>query len=534
MKHNGMRLAGIATVAVFIGMVLRFWHPVYGFTAFLQLGASPDNVKITAFRDRPVYVYPYRGSYDGVSYAQIAYHPLLDAPEMRSTIDNLAYRARRIVPPALAWLLAGGNPRWIVHVYSLINAAAWLVLAALLWRLLAVRDVRTWIGWVGVLFSAGALASVRLALTDLVALTAIAASMLAMERGRKGWATGWLAVAGLSRETSLLALPGIWSSGHEKVDAASRRVPLTIRGREAASTYLRRSLLAIAPLALWIAYIRWQTGPADQGWDNFTRPLSSFAGKWRAVLAAVQSPPDALLAWTTLLATLGLTVQAAWFAATARRQALADPWWRIGATYAVLMLFLGPAVWDGYPGAATRVLLPMTLAFNVLACRRRTALALLIAGNLAVPAGLLAMKDHPPHPREIVAAHGGGISYLARTDDGWYKVERTTWHAKAWSSGGGKLEIETWPHDDRALHLAFSTRSVVPRTVAIREGNTLLWQGTVGASYQEVTIPFATAAGHAVLDFSTDSPSVPAGSGANMRLLTFNLRDPRVIPNPNP
>jgi len=519
MKTNRTRLAGLATVAVFIWMVLRFWHPVYGFTGFLQLGASPDNGRITAFQNRPVYVYPYRGSYDGVSYAQIAYHPLINAPEMRPTIDNLAYRARRIVPPALAWLLAGGNPRWIVHVYSVINVAAWLVLAGLLWRLLAVRDGRTWIAWAGVLFSAGALASVRLALTDLVALTAIAGAMLAVERGRKGWATTWLAVAGLSRETSLLALPGIWKSS---------------AGGDACATFLtwpnlRRSLLAIAPLALWIGYIRWQTGPADQGWDNFTRPLASFVDKWRTVVADLRSPPDPLLAWTTLLATVGLTVQAAWLAAIARRRTLDDPWWRIGATYAVLMLFLGPAVWAGYPGAATRVLLPMGLAFNVLACRRRAALVLLLAGNLTVPAGLLAMKDHPPHPREITAAHHAGITYLVRLADGWYKVERTNWHAKSWSSGSGLLDIETWPRDSRSLQLAFTTRSIVPRSVEIREGMAALWQGSVGVAYQEVTIPFTTRDGHAELEFSTDSPSVSAGSGTNQRLLTFNIRDPHLV-----
>ncbi len=75
-----IRVAGVAAVAVFLGLVLRFWHPVFGFTAFLQLGASADNAKIAAFRDQPVYVYPYPGSYDGIYYAQIAYHPLLKSP----------------------------------------------------------------------------------------------------------------------------------------------------------------------------------------------------------------------------------------------------------------------------------------------------------------------------------------------------------------------------------------------------------------------------------------------------------------------
>src|ERR1019366_2467886 len=168
-----------------------------------------DNVKIAAFRERPVFVYRDTGGYDGLYYAQIAYHPLLNSPELAPAMDSLAYRGRRILPPALAWILAAGNPDWIVHVYSLLNVAAWLGLAAILWRLLAVDSVRGWIPWAGVLFSAGALSCVRLALTDLVALTFIAAALLTAERGRRGWALGTVAAAGLARETSLLALTGL-------------------------------------------------------------------------------------------------------------------------------------------------------------------------------------------------------------------------------------------------------------------------------------------------------------------------------------
>ncbi len=220
-----------------------------------------------------------------------------------------------------------------------------------------------------------------------------------------------------------------------------------------------------------------------------------------------------MLAWTTFLATLGLTVQAAYFAVTARRHALLDPWWRIGAIYGALMLVLGPAVWDGYPGAATRVLLPLGLAFNVFACRRGAALVWLLAGNLTVPAGLLCMKDVPSHPREIAASHASGLSYIARIDSGWYGVEHPTWHTRAWCSGAGKLEVETWPRVTRTLELEFSTRSLAPRTVVIRENNTVRWKGTVGTSFQPVTLPFEISDGHAVLEFSTDSPGVPEGSG---------------------
>jgi hypothetical protein len=54
----------------------------------------------------------------------------------------------------------------------------------------------------------------------------------------------------------------------------------------------------------------------------------------------------------------------------------------------VMMLCLGTAVWEGFPGAATRVLLPLNLAFNLLAHRVRAGLGWLLAGNLTVFAGL--------------------------------------------------------------------------------------------------------------------------------------------------
>src|SRR5580698_8804035 len=132
----GDKRIGFAAVAVFLGLVLRFWHPVYGFTEFLQLDDANENLKIAAWRELPIYAYPGTAGYDGAFYAQIAYHPLLRAPELRPATDNLAYRARRILPAALAWLLAAGRPAAIASVYSLLEVVAWLALAAILWRLL--------------------------------------------------------------------------------------------------------------------------------------------------------------------------------------------------------------------------------------------------------------------------------------------------------------------------------------------------------------------------------------------------------------
>jgi hypothetical protein len=504
-----VRAAGVAGVLLFLGLVGRFWHPVYGFTAFLQLDSSNDATKIGAFRETPVYVYRDTGGYDGLFYAQIAYHPALDSPELAPAVDGLAYRARRILLPALAWAAALGRPAWIVHADSVLNVAAWLALAALLWKLLAVRDGRGWLAWFGVLFSAGALGSVRLALPDLVALSILAAAILLLERGRLRSSLAGLAAAGLARETSLLALPGFWE-----------RPWLS-----------RRNLLAcaaaIAPLALWIAYVRWRVGPGGAGARNFGWPLTGLAGKWIATLAAFRTEGDRRLVLTTLLATVALTAQAAYLLVEAK---LDDRWWRIGAAYAALLLVLGEAVWEGHPGAATRVLLPMTLAFNVLAVRRRASLLWLLAGNLAVAAGLLSMKDVPRDPAEIAAVRSGGAACIARLGEGWYGRENGGGRSWAWSRGRATILFEAWPRTRSAARFEFALNSLSPRRVVLRSGGQELWRGEIASAptaRQSVPVPIGN--GRATLEFATDAPPVREGPGADARLLGFALNDPRLV-----
>ena len=508
-----VRATGVVAVLVFLGLVARFRHPVYGFTAFLQLDASNDDTKIAAFRAIPIYVYRDTGGYDGLYYAQIAYHPSLSAAELRPAVDGLAYRARRILAPLLAWTLGLGNPAWIVHVYSILNVAAWLLLAAFLWRLLAVRDVRGWLAWAGVLFSAGALCSVRYALPDLVALTALAGAMLLLERNRPGGALTALAAAGLARETSLVALTGFWERPW-----FSRRNAL-------------RALIAVAPLLAWVAYIQWRIGYGGTGPRNFAWPITGWAEKWLDTIAAIRTEGDLLPVLTTLLATFGLTVQAAFFLTHQRWENL---WWRVGAGYVVLLLFLGAAVWEGFPGAATRVLLPLGLAFNVLAHRNRAPLWWLFAGNLTVAAGLLALKDVPRDLTELAAARAHGTACVASLGDGWYGQERTSRHTWVWSRGHATIALQAWPKGKQSLRLDFSARSLTPRTMLIRQAGLELWRGKVGVEYLlRQSVPVQLTGGQATLEFDTDAPAAREGPNAGSRLLAFALYDARLgVPEP--
>ena len=61
-----------------------------------------------------------------------------------------------------------------------------------------------------------------------------------------------------------------------------------------------------------------------------------------------------------------LGVQAAYLI---HRRHYESPWWRIAVPYAILMLMVHGVVWEGYPGAVTRVTLPLAFGFNVLLAR---------------------------------------------------------------------------------------------------------------------------------------------------------------------
>ena len=71
----------------------------------------------------------------------------------------------------------------------------------------------------------------------------------------------------------------------------------------------------------------------------------------------------------------------------AEGRAINHPWWRIGAAYSILLLFLSYWVWSGY-WAACRAVLPMTIAFNLLLPPNRFFWPLWILGNLTLLHGV--------------------------------------------------------------------------------------------------------------------------------------------------
>ncbi|MCC7176772.1 MAG: hypothetical protein IT177_00100 [Acidobacteria bacterium] len=357
-------LPHITVIVLVLWGVARFHQPENGFTSFIRFGQAFSGRAVPALGAVPHAVEsPY--GYDAQFYAQLALDPLLQDPATVRAIDTPLYRARRVFLPWLANVLALGEPWYILQVYALLNVAAWLWMAWLLLRWLPPGSAAATAAWIAIMLSHGFMASMARALADGPSALIIALGVTAVHANRQWLAAAILGVSGLTRETNLLAAAALLPA--EK-PAPNRLVALAVQG-----------LAVVAPLALWVAYlVSLGLPPEAAGAGNFAAPLVAYVNDWIAAVEEARLYASEFDAWLAVLTLVALTTQALallWW------RAWRDPWWRAGVGYVLLMLVLGPAVWEGQPSAVTRVVLPMTVAFNVLLPRGRWFWPLWILGN---------------------------------------------------------------------------------------------------------------------------------------------------------
>jgi hypothetical protein len=505
------RALGLGLVGCFVLLLLPLWHPVYRFTGLLQFDARNEASALAVVREEPVALL--QGGYDGQYYAQLACDPGLRTPELPGAIDSLAYRARRILLPAAAWALGLGRPAWAIQIYPWLNIGCWLALAWVLWPLLQAES--RWTGlaaWAGVLFSAGALASVRYALTDLPALLLFVLAMRAGEAGRPGRMACWFGLSLLTRETMFAGAAGVWWRDNDKVAG-------WFRG-------LAWIGAAAAPLAAWLCYVRWVAGETGAGQGNFQWPGVGLLNRGREAVAALGTQDDCLLAWASLLATAAVAVQLVFLAI---RADWTDRWWRAGAGFAALTLVLGDAVWEGLSGAAPRVLLPLLVVCSVLAVRRRWAPLWLLALNLSVPLGLWELTLLP-NERELAAARHGDTAAVLRAGEGCYGPERRGTSRWVWTGQNAVLRVRVW-HGGGEMQMVLTgrLRALDNRELVITGAGGELWRGRVGPQWTSVQLaPVAAPTGWVTLTLRADSAPVREGPGADARLFSVCLLEPRI------
>lgn len=504
------RILRVLLLAAFAWLAGRHWHPYYGFTRFLQMDTASAAATVAELRTAPLFLYD--DGYDGHYYAQLAARPAVNDPVLAGSIDNVGYRARRILLSWIAWAAGGGDPVSAVRAYAALNLFLWTALAVLLWEIFPCTGWRETLAWGGTLFSAGVLHSVRLALTDLLALLLVAGAVVSLGRNRRGLGVAILAIGGLARETVMLAAVTL-------LPAEKRRAKIWVR------TAADLALVA-APLTVWVLYLRLGAGWGGGEPANFTFPLAGWVGKWSEAWQRLRGEPDHWLALTSLLAQVALTVQAAY---VLLRRDLQNPWWRLGIVYVGLMVLLGPAVWQGHPGAVTRVLLPLTLAFNVLAVAGRARAPWLVAGNLSVLAGVLALWTVPLARNELSAGRLTGGAYVVHTDERWHTAEHTKGRTWAWAADIGGLRVDLQPSGDRPRRLRLAVKAINARPLEILQGGRIIWRGPVAEKIQEIDLPaVAVVRGRIELELRSPAAPVQEGPGSTGRALGFAVYGVRV------
>ena len=346
------------------------YRPGAGFTALIVFGAQFDEQSVPALRNVRHVVTPGSG-YDGQFYAQLALDPGLRDASTVQALDNPGYRGRRILFPWIASALGLARPGAVIEAYALLNVLAWFILGWLLLRWLPPGDLRSTMAWSACMLSQGLLMSVHRALPDGPSVLLLALGVLALEQDRSWVAAGILGLSGLGKETNLIG--------------GSILVPQRSPARGELIGIAGRGVVLIAPLLLWLVYLwRLGLGTGQTGLGAYGPPLVSYVEKWTETVGELRA------GWVgnariNLLTLVALTTQAA---VLLRRRQWLSPWWRVGATYAGLMLVVGPGVWIGSPTAASRVVLPMTVAFNLLIPRGGWFWPLLILGNADALVGL--------------------------------------------------------------------------------------------------------------------------------------------------
>ena len=505
------RIGYLVLVLIFLGMVARFQVPGTGFTSLLSIGEKSAERAVPRLRAVPHYEIEDSWGYDGTYYVQLALHPWLDEPEqLKQSIDNPSYRARRILPSWVAWTLGLGQAEWVVHIFALLNVGVWLALAWVLLRWLPPDNAGNLLRWAGILFSHGMCMSVRNSLADAPGLLLVALMVAALERGRKPGGVMALGAALLTKETSLLAgtalIPRRGSGGRAWVGAASW------------------GALAILPFAVWLLYVRGQLGAnADAGLGNFTLPLVGLGEKLATIFSELHAGQSGTPFVGNLLVMVALVTQAAFFFLHREPD---NRWWRIGASFAGLMLFIAQPVWEGYPGAATRVLLPMMLAFNLLVPRGRRWWVVLVLGNLSAIVGVNEFNA-PPHESFVVSGARALRSQVKlERGAGWYRAEGDGRRQWRWSSGSGRLLLKNTSNTPVTVRLSGDVAALQPSGITIRAGAAVLWRGAVAVKREPfVTVPVSIPANaEQALEFSADVAGVQYVNG-DERVLAFAVYD---------
>ncbi len=493
--------------------IADYYVPGYGFTYLIGVGEeTPLAIDWAEKRDVAVYKHFRSPGYDAQYYAQLALDPMLSDPELVHSVDNLAYRARRILFAWSAYLFGFGQPDLVLNVFALQNVVCWILLGFLLCRWFPPVDGDRTFRWLGIMLSIGTCFSVFSALVDAPSLLLIALALRWIEQGHPWRASAVLALGGLAKETNVMAAaalaPANWKSGRGWGQAV-------IKG-----------LIVAVPLVGWFALLRWRLPEQGQlaGARNFALPFVDWGARWAELLGGLSAEPIDWKYLPAALAThLSLTAQAAFLLGWWRWR---EAGWRLTVPFAALTLVLGAAVWEGYPGASSRVLLPMLLGFNLLVPRGKRWLALLVVGNLTMWFGPTSIEPKLGELHSITIVNRQALNPTGELGEVTVAFPRP-WH-RAESDGDDHWR---WSEDDAeilltnpyAVPLRIEVRGQwsahTERMAYLKQGDEILWQEKLGkprADWRVVGVILPP--GRSALRVESDTPASQTDPSDSRRL----------------
>ena len=293
--------------------------------------------------------------YDG----QFVYYLARDGWAGLRHLDNPPYRLQRILYPALARALSGGNPTALPWVMVALNFLAILTTTLLITRWLLAGGLSRWWGLAYPLF-VGTLMSYSRDLTEPIAYALALAGVLAWLGERRTAALGLLALATLARESTVLFVVGLAIA-----ELAGRR-------------WWQVALLAAAcaPMLAWQLYLAAQLGALPV---TRSAPLSLLPA--RGVFTALSAEPGRVSSFLFLgvpvLALTPVAVAAVW---RAPRDPLA---WFVALHWAFVLIF--PAAVQQHLLDASRSAAGLLLALLLAFPRSTRSLRLAVAACATVP-----------------------------------------------------------------------------------------------------------------------------------------------------
>ncbi len=506
----------VAAFGFLIFKVYNYHHFNFGYSVLPTFSQHAYESSLDALKDTHHYTFPSDTGYDGQYYAQLALEPSATGPEIERAMDNYSYRARRILFSWTAWAIGFGDPYWILQAYGIQNALFWFLTALVLLRWLPPNTWQNALRFLSCFFTVGLVYSFNRALLDGPSLFLIVLGAACIEANRSWLGAAILGLAGLGKETNLLAVTALWSP--------------TAKGAKTKAGIILRIALAILPFIVWYGYILSSNTigiSGTMGRGNFALPLFGF---FEAALDILKKGGETGFQAKTFIQfamLASLLTQAAYLLFRPKPDRV---WWRIGVTFAILMLVLGHAVWENVE-AAPRVLLPMTIAFNLLFSRKLVLLPILIFANSLSIVGLFSL--HPSFPPERFDMQGrSNLAYNPQTNEysslefpeGWSINEGDQGRYWRWSSGGGEMTFRIPGDQDVNAAFAFITKTIDARDLVLEVNGEIVWRIRSEGGYSKAQKTFfKLQAGDNFLKLS--SPQSPIRIGDDPRDLSFALYD---------